>query len=74
MGLASIQAAIAASESPNHYVPLYGIALFVIMYVGVIGPAIWSRQPSRRRAAYAVLDRILDFLNRLLDLFISKRA
>jgi hypothetical protein len=74
MGTMSVQAAIAASQSLNRYGPLYAIALFVMMYAGVIGPIIWSRKPSRQRAAYAVLDRILDSVNRLLELLTSRRA
>ena len=74
MALVSFSAATSASWLPNRYAPLYVIALLVMAYAGVIGPAIWSRKPSRRRAAYAVLDRLLDFLNRLLDFFSDRRV
>jgi cytochrome b subunit of formate dehydrogenase len=42
---------------------LYTFAIIVILVLTISGlivwPAVWSNNPSRRRAAYAVLDRIL---------------
>lgn len=35
-------------------------ALALILFVAVVGPAVWSRKPARRAAALAVLDRLLD--------------
>jgi hypothetical protein len=35
------------------------ITLSVIVFIGIALPAVWSRKPYRRKAAYAVLDRIL---------------
>ena len=37
------------------------VLLFVTISVLVVWPAVWSNNPSRRQAAYAVLDRILNF-------------
>jgi hypothetical protein len=39
-------------------------AVFLLLYVGVILPAVWSAQPARRRAAREVLQRLLDTLRR----------
>jgi hypothetical protein len=37
---------------------------FFLMYLGVILPAIWSRKPTRRSAAAAVLAQVLNVLRR----------
>jgi hypothetical protein len=37
------------------------VLLVVTISVLVVWPAVWSSDPSRRQAAYAVLDRILKF-------------
>lgn len=43
----------------------YTFALIFLLILAISGlvvlPAVWSKNPSRRRAAYAVLDRILKF-------------
>jgi hypothetical protein len=43
----------------------YTFALIVLLILTISGlvvlPAVWSRNPSRRRAAYKVLDLILMF-------------
>jgi hypothetical protein len=35
------------------------VLIAVLLIVGVLWPAIWSQKPSRRKAALAVLDRLL---------------
>lgn len=40
----------------------YGLVLTVMLFIFVVGPAVWSRSPARRKAAADVLDRILRFL------------
>ena len=41
---------------------VYGVALIVIIFVGIALPAVWSRKPARRKAAAEVLDSILRFV------------
>ena len=39
---------------------LIGLAVFLVLVVGlVVFPAVWSSKPARRKAALAVLDRLL---------------
>jgi hypothetical protein len=38
------------------------VAAFLLFFLFVVLPAIWSNKPARRRAARAVLQQILDFL------------
>jgi hypothetical protein len=38
------------------------VLLVLVISVLVVWPAIWSKDPIRRRAAFRVLDRILTFL------------
>ena len=45
-------------------VALLVVAAFVLIYVGVVLPAVWSAKPARRAAASAVLQQILDLLHR----------
>lgn len=42
---------------------LIGI-LAVLVYAGVVLPAVWSAKPARRKAAAQVLDQILSLLRR----------
>jgi hypothetical protein len=35
------------------------ILCFAAVFIGVALPAVWSKKPARRKAALAVLDRIL---------------
>ena len=39
-----------------------GIVLLIFLFVAL--PGVWSRDPDRRRDAFAVLDRILHFFRR----------
>jgi hypothetical protein len=41
-----------------------GIALVALIFVFVVVPAVWSRKPDRRAAAFVVLDLILRFFRR----------
>ena len=34
----------------------------VLVFAGLVLPAVWSRKPTRRAAAVAVLQQILDFV------------
>ena len=36
-----------------------GFALLMVMFGGVVMPAVWHPRPANRRAAAAVLDRII---------------
>ena len=45
-----------------HAVMILGSAAFVLIFLGVILPSVWSRKPFRRRAAADILQRLLDFL------------
>jgi hypothetical protein len=40
----------------------YGLVITVMLFIFVVGPAVWSRRAARRKAAAEVLDRILRFL------------
>lgn len=44
------------------------MVLVVLVYLGVIMPAVWFRQPTRRRDARAVLQQLLDALRPSRDL------
>lgn len=46
---------LALAKSANLLLGLLAVVLVVL--VVVVGPAIWSRKPHRRKAALAVLDR-----------------
>ena len=35
-------------------------AIFLLVYVGIVLPAVWSAKPARRKAAASVLRQILD--------------
>ena len=37
---------------------------FLLIVISVVIPAVWSSMPARRKAAYIVLQQILDFLHR----------
>jgi hypothetical protein len=41
-----------------------GVMFLTLIFCFVVLPAIWSRDPARRTAAYSVLDLILRFLRR----------
>jgi hypothetical protein len=43
---------------------LGGLVLIALIFFFVVLPAVWSRSPDRRQAAYGVLDRILRFFRR----------
>jgi hypothetical protein len=43
------------------YTFMIAIVLVVTISGLVVWPAVWSKKPDRRRAAYRVLDRILKF-------------
>jgi hypothetical protein len=38
-----------------------GLGVVAALYVGVVLPAVWSKQATRRKAAFDVMDRILRF-------------
>jgi hypothetical protein len=40
------------------------VGLALLVYIGVVLPAVWSGKPARRRAAAAVLRQILDVSTR----------
>ncbi|MER7753694.1 hypothetical protein [Kitasatospora sp. NPDC097643] len=44
--------------------PLIAAALTLPLVLGVVLPAVWSRQPARRTAARAVLRMLLDAVRR----------
>ncbi|WP_199931866.1 hypothetical protein [Streptomyces sp. NRRL S-646] len=39
-----------------------GVLVFVAVYGGVVLPAVWSRRPARRNAAFRVLAELLGAL------------
>ena len=41
------------------------IALFLLLYVGVVLPTVWSRHAYRRTAARRTMTILLDYLDRL---------
>ncbi|MGC0423340.1 hypothetical protein [Embleya sp. AB8] len=45
---------------------LLSLLLFLLVYVGVVLPAIWSRVPARRTAAHRVLSLLLEHFHRML--------
>jgi hypothetical protein len=47
-----------------HQMVLLFAAAFILIYAGVVLPAVWSTKPARRAAASAVLQQILDLLHR----------
>ncbi|MFD9332403.1 hypothetical protein [Streptomyces sp. NPDC060065] len=47
------------------FLPLLFTALvFIAVYAGVVLPAVWSRKPARRHAAFRVLTQLLAALRR----------
>lgn len=40
---------------------LVAVGAFLLIYFGVVLPAIWSRKPARRKAAASVLAQLLGF-------------
>jgi hypothetical protein len=58
-----VLAAISAAND-LHQTALLAAAAFVLVYAGVVLPAIWSADPARRAAAAAVLQQILKLLRR----------
>ncbi|AWL38852.1 MULTISPECIES: hypothetical protein [Streptomyces] len=42
------------------------LVLFLLLYAGVILPAVWSRRPYRRAAAHRTLTTLLNHLDTLL--------
>lgn len=55
----TIALSAAAVWSENYFPAIIGALLPVFVFVCVVCPAVWSRNPARRRAALAVLDRLL---------------
>jgi hypothetical protein len=45
-------------------IPVIAVIMFVLVYAGVVLPAVWSARPERRAAAAAVLQLIADLLRR----------
>jgi hypothetical protein len=45
-------------------IPAVAVIVFILVYAGVMLPAVWSSRPARRAAAAAVLQQILDLLRR----------
>ncbi|MFJ8936412.1 hypothetical protein ACIRL0_11935 [Streptomyces sp. NPDC102365] len=41
------------------------VALFLLLYVGVVLPTVWSRHAYRRTAARRTMTTLLDYLDRL---------
>jgi hypothetical protein len=39
-------------------------ALFLLIYIGIALPAVWSDKPARRKAAAAILHQILNLFSR----------
>jgi len=63
----SLPAAALAAALPAHVLMTVadGIgALALLIYAGVVLPAVWSAKPERRKAADAVLRQILSILRR----------
>jgi hypothetical protein len=48
----------------SHLLAALTAAAFLLIYVGVVLPAVWSGKPARRAAAQAVLQQIIDLLRR----------
>jgi hypothetical protein len=46
--------------SPTVVTPTVAFIIVVLVFLGVVLPAVWSRQPDRRCAAAKVLDTILE--------------
>lgn len=60
-------ARILAEALPSHVLLVVAGSLSVfalLVYVGVVLPAVWSAKPARRKAAAAVLHQILAILRR----------
>ena len=45
-------------------IPALAVIVFILVYAGVVLPAVWSARAARRAAAAAVLQQILDLLHR----------
>jgi hypothetical protein len=45
-------------------IPVLAVIVFILVYAGVVLPAVWSARPARRAAAAAILQQILDLLRR----------
>jgi len=45
-------------------IPALAVIVFILVYAGVVLPAVWSARAARRAAAAAVLQQILDLLRR----------
>jgi len=64
---ASRVAVVLAAALPIHGLPVVAASLGVLallIYAGVVLPAVWSAKPARRKAAAAVLRQILDVIRR----------
>ena len=51
---------------PAHLLLMFSldiVALFLLVYLGIALPAVWSAKPARRKAAAAVLGQVLNALN-----------
>jgi hypothetical protein len=51
-----------------------GFVLVVLITGVVVVPAVWSRQPARRKAATDVLERLTRFVTDVLDRLIRLRS
>jgi Flp pilus assembly protein TadB len=56
--------ALAAICTPELLIPV--VAVFLLLYLGVILPAVWSTRTARRRAASTVLHELLTALRQLV--------
>ena len=64
---ASRVAVVLSAALPIHGLPVVAGSLGVLallVYAGVVLPAVWSAKPARRKAAAAVLRQILDVIRR----------
>jgi hypothetical protein len=59
----AIASGLVAAFTAVPYLPVIimvtGLALALLVFFGVILPAVWSSKPARRKAAAAILDQIL---------------
>ncbi|MES9505415.1 hypothetical protein ABWJ92_03220 [Streptomyces sp. NPDC000609] len=62
----AVRTDLAALSSPGVVVPVVFLVVFVLFYLGVVLPAVWSRRSRRRHAAAQVLELMLSQLLSLL--------
>jgi hypothetical protein len=60
------------SEAPNLLVTV--VAGFLLLFVGLALPAVWSRKARRRKAALEVLKLVLEFTRLILEFLRSGQS